>query len=123
MCVKSQATEQHYGELLILVIIHHYIQTGVMNNSEAFIVKYFHDQDKEYTLMQWGTTVSCYGIGGLIGAIVGPKVLGRYMGRRATLLVNNIFLIVSSLFITMAPHWWYQAIGRVFVGIVAGVAT
>jgi SP family facilitated glucose transporter-like MFS transporter 1 len=97
--------------------------TGVMNNSEAFIVKYFHDQDKEYTLMQWGTTVSCYGIGGLIGAIVGPKVLGRCMGRRATLLVNNIFLITSSVLITMAPQWWYQAIGRVCVGIVAGIAT
>lgn len=84
---------------------------------------YFHDQDKEYTLIEWGTTVSCYGLGGLIGAVLGPKVLGRCMGRRATLLVNNVFLILSSLFITMAPVWWYQAIGRVLVGIVAGVAT
>jgi len=94
-----------------------------MNNSEEFIVKYFNDQDKEYSLVEWGTTVSCYGVGGLIGAVLGPKVFGRFMGRRATLLVNNIFLLISSLFITMAPQWWFQAIGRVFVGIVAGIAT
>lgn len=94
-----------------------------MNNSEDIITHYFYNQGKEYTLVEWGTTVSCYGLGGLIGAVLGPKVLGKYMGRRATLLVNNVFLILSSLFITMAPEWWYQAIGRVLVGIVAGTAT
>jgi len=97
--------------------------TGVMNNSEAFIIDYFHDQGKEYSLVQWGTTVSCYGAGGLVGSFVGPKVIGKYCGRKATLLVNNVFLAISSCFIAFAPCWWYQAIGRVFVGIVAGVAT
>jgi SP family facilitated glucose transporter-like MFS transporter 1 len=86
-------------------------------------MKYFHDQGKEYTLVQWGTTVSCYGIGGLIGSLLGPKVIGAFVGRRATLLINNIFLVISSALITTAPQWWYQAIGRVFVGIVAGIAT
>jgi sugar porter (SP) family MFS transporter len=94
-----------------------------MNNSEEFIMKYFHDQEKEYTLVGWGTTVSCYGIGGLIGSIVGPKVIGRYVGRKATLLINNIFLVLSSYLIAFAPSWWWQAIGRIFVGIVAGIAT
>jgi len=97
--------------------------TGVMNNSEAFIMQYFHDQGKEYTLMGWGTTVSSYGIGGLLGSVIGPKVIGRYCGRRATLLWNNVFLFLSSVLIALAPEWWYQAIGRIFVGIVAGVAT
>lgn len=97
--------------------------TGVMNNSQEFIVRYFHDQGKEYTLVEWGTTVSCYGLGGLMGAVLGPKVFGRCFGRRATLLVNNVFLVASSLFITLAPQWWFQAIGRVLVGIVAGIAT
>jgi len=73
--------------------------------------------------MQWGTTVSCYGIGGLVGSLLGPKVIGAYVGRRATLLINNIFLLISSILIAFAPQWWYQALGRIFVGIVAGVAT
>lgn len=97
--------------------------TGVMNNSEDIIMNYFHNHGKEYTLVGWGTTVSCYGIGGLIGAILGPKVLGHFFGRRATLLVNNVFLVLSSILIAWAPVWWYQAMGRILVGIVAGVAT
>ena len=35
--------------------------TGVMNNSEQIIMDYFHDQGKEYDILHWGTTVSCYG--------------------------------------------------------------
>jgi len=97
--------------------------TGVMNNSEAFILDYFHNRGKEYTLMEWGTTVSCYGAGGLVGSFVGPKVIGNYVGRKATLLINNAFLLLSSYLIAFAPEWWYQAVGRVFVGIVAGIAT
>ncbi|KAL7579661.1 hypothetical protein ACA910_021811 [Epithemia clementina (nom. ined.)] len=97
--------------------------TGVMNNSKDFIMGDFHDRGKEYSLLQWGTTVSCFGVGGLVGAVLGPKVLGQYCGRRATLLINNIFLVISSLFITIAPVWWFQAVGRIFVGIVAGTAT
>ena len=81
--------------------------TGVMNNSEEIIMEYFHDQGKEYTVMQWGTTVSCYGIGGLIGSLLGPKVIGAYVGRRATLLINNVFLVISSALISFAPEWWY----------------
>ena len=86
-------------------------------------MKDFHDRGLDYTLVGWGTTVSCYGIGGLIGAVLGPKVIGKYFGRRATLLINNIFLVLSSLLIAFAPVWWYQAVGRIFVGIVAGVST
>lgn len=97
--------------------------TGVMNNSEQIIMEYFHHQEKEYTVLQWGTTVSCYGLGGLIGSVIGPKVIGEFCGRRATLLVNNIFLFISSYMIALAPVWWWQAAGRVFVGIVAGIAT
>ena len=97
--------------------------TGVMNNSEDIIMDYFHSRGKAYTLVGWGTTVSSYGVGGLIGSVLGPKVIGHFCGRRATLLINNIFLVLSSLLIALAPAWWYQAIGRVLVGVVAGVAT
>jgi hypothetical protein len=63
--------------------------TGVMNNSEGFILNYFHSQNMEYTLVDWFITVSCYGIGGLLGSIIGHK---------ATLLWDNVFLVLSSYF-------------------------
>jgi SP family facilitated glucose transporter-like MFS transporter 1 len=97
--------------------------TGILNNSEAFIVQYYEARGKTYSLVAWGTTVSCFGIGGLVGSVLGPKVIGRYCGRRTTLLVNNIFLVISSVLMVSAPVWWYQAISRVFMGITAGVAT
>lgn len=91
--------------------------TGVMNNSEAFMLEYFHNRGMTYTLAGWSITVSCYGIGGLFGSIIGPKIIGRYCGRKATLLYNNIFLLISSIFIINMRAWWWQAIGRIFVGI------
>jgi sugar porter (SP) family MFS transporter len=97
--------------------------TGVMNNSQDVIMEYFHDRGKDYSVVQWSTTVSCYGIGGLIGSLLGPKVIGAYFGRRMTLILNNVFLIISSALISCGPEWWYQATGRIFVGIVAGIAT
>ena len=97
--------------------------TGVMNNSEAFMLDYFHNRGMNYSLAGWSITVSCYGIGGLFGSIIGPKVIGRYCGRKATLFYNNIFLLISTYMIINAQAWWWQAIGRIFVGIVAGVAT
>ncbi|KAL7529530.1 hypothetical protein ACHAWF_003015 [Thalassiosira exigua] len=97
--------------------------TGVMNNSEAFMLDFFHHKGIYYTLVGWSITVSCYGIGGLLGSIIGPEGIGRYCGRKATLLYNNIFLLISSYMIISARAWWHQAIGRIFVGIVAGVAT
>lgn len=86
-------------------------------------MSYFHNRGMTYTLVGWSITVSCYGIGGLFGSIIGPKIIGRFCGRKATLLYNNIFLVISSYLIIVAKVWWWQAIGRIFVGIVAGVAT
>ena len=94
-----------------------------MNNSKAFIRKYFHNQGKDYSFVQWGKTVSMFGVGGLLGSIIGPKIIGNYCGRRATLLMNNVFLLVSSFLMVFAREWWWQAIGRVLMGIVARIST
>ena len=64
-----------------------------------------------------------FGVGGLLGSIIGPKIIGNYCGRRATLLMNNVFLLVSSFLMVFAREWWWQAIGRVLMGIVARIAT
>jgi len=98
--------------------------TGVMNNSRIFIMDYFTEkQNKEYTLLEWSTVVSAYGVGGLMGSVLGPKVIGRYTGRRGTLLLNNIFLFFSSYMMAYAQFWWWQVVGRISIGIVAGIAT
>ncbi|KAL3776008.1 hypothetical protein ACHAWO_001928 [Cyclotella atomus] len=47
-----------------------------------------------------------------------PKFIGKYCRTKGhTALEQYVFLVTSSAW------WWYQAIGRVFVGIVAGIAT
>jgi sugar porter (SP) family MFS transporter len=64
-----------------------------------------------------------FGAGGLIGAVLGPKVIGHFVGRKTTLLVNNVFLFASCYLMAFGSQWYYMAMGRVLVGIVAGVAT
>jgi hypothetical protein len=68
----------------------------------------------------WGTTVSCHGIGGPAALVsIGPHHGGR---AQVTLLINNIFLIISSYLIAFAPHrWWY--IGRIFLFESSCIAT
>ena len=97
--------------------------TGVLNNSRIFIMNYFTQQGKEYTLIEWGTVVSAYGVGGLLGSVLGPKVIGCYTGRKGTLLVTNGFLFLSCYLIAFAHYWWWQVMGRLAIGIVAGIAT
>jgi sugar porter (SP) family MFS transporter len=96
---------------------------GVLNNSRDIIIEYFEQKGQAYSLVHWGVTVSCYGVGGLLGSLVGPRVLGLFMGRKTTLLVNNLFLMIACACIAWAPVWWVQAIGRIFQGMVAGIAT
>lgn len=94
--------------------------TGVMNNSEEAIRSSF---GPSYTTTAWSLSVSGFGLGGLVGAVLGSEVLSKYMGRKMTLLVNNIFVFISCILIAFATSWWMLAIGRVFIGMVAGIAT
>ncbi|KAK6493563.1 solute carrier family 2 [Huso huso] len=75
------------------------------------------------TLM-WSLTVSIFAIGGLVGAImVSPLV--KLLGRKGTLLLNNIFAIVASLMLALgevAGSFEMLILGRFIIGVDAGIA-
>ncbi|MBN3287547.1 GTR9 protein, partial [Polyodon spathula] len=73
------------------------------------------------TLM-WSVTVSIFAIGGLVGAImVSPLV--KLLGRKGTLLLNNVFAIVASLMLALgevAGSFEMLILGRFIIGVDAG---
>ena len=96
--------------------------TGVMNNSELAIRASF-GPPGSFTTTHWSLVVSMFGFGGLIGAVLGSEVLSKRMGRKTTLLANNFFVFISCGLIAFSTSWWVMAIGRIFIGMVAGIAT
>ena len=60
-------------------------------------------------------------IGGLIGSYgcVAPLA---YLGRKKTLLWANLFVFLSSALMFFGEVWWVLLLGRVSIGVVAGVA-
>ena len=46
----------------------------------------------------------------------------RSFGRKNTLLLANFFVFLSSAFMYLGTVWWVLVLGRVSIGVVAGVA-
>uniref|UniRef100_A0A8C9UTW7 Solute carrier family 2 member 5 n=1 Tax=Spermophilus dauricus TaxID=99837 RepID=A0A8C9UTW7_SPEDA len=73
----------------------------------------------------WSVTVSMFPFGGFIGSLlVGPLV--NNLGRKGTLLFNNIFSIVPAIFMgcsKIAKAFELIIISRFLVGICAGVSS
>ncbi|OZJ03832.1 hypothetical protein BZG36_04309 [Bifiguratus adelaidae] len=70
----------------------------------------------------WGAAVGMYPCGGLLGGITANNLSDRF-GRRSTLIGLNLFYFIGGLLISTATTTVQFAIGRVFVGIAAGIAT
>uniref|UniRef100_A0A493T2T7 Solute carrier family 2, facilitated glucose transporter member 5 n=1 Tax=Anas platyrhynchos platyrhynchos TaxID=8840 RepID=A0A493T2T7_ANAPP len=75
-------------------------------------------------LLLWSFTVSVYPLGGLAGAVVaGPMAI--MLGRKMSLLVNNIFVIVAAVlsgFSQIAKSFEMIMVSRFFTGVNAGVS-
>ncbi|KAM9178666.1 solute carrier family 2, facilitated glucose transporter member 11-like [Mergus octosetaceus] len=75
-------------------------------------------------LLLWSFTVSAYPLGGLAGAVVaGPMAI--MLGRKMSLLVNNIFVIIAAVlsgFSQMAKSFEMIMVSRFFTGVNAGVS-
>uniref|UniRef100_A0A8B9D0Z4 Solute carrier family 2, facilitated glucose transporter member 5 n=1 Tax=Anser cygnoides TaxID=8845 RepID=A0A8B9D0Z4_ANSCY len=75
-------------------------------------------------LLLWSFTVSAYPLGGLAGAVVaGPMAI--MLGRKMSLLVNNVFVIIAAVlsgFSQMAKSFEMIMLSRFFTGVNAGVS-
>ncbi|XP_053560116.1 solute carrier family 2, facilitated glucose transporter member 9 isoform X2 [Bombina bombina] len=72
----------------------------------------------------WSVTVSIFAIGGLVGALVVIPMV-NVLGRKGTLLLNNVFAIAAALLMSLArlanvPEM--MILGRFIMGIDGGIA-
>ncbi|XP_069600947.1 solute carrier family 2, facilitated glucose transporter member 9 isoform X2 [Ranitomeya imitator] len=74
--------------------------------------------------IMWSVTVSIFAIGGLVGALIVIPMVNT-LGRKKTLLINNLFALVAALLISLAniaqvPEM--VIIGRFMIGVDGGIA-
>lgn len=95
--------------------------TGSLNNLEQIVPAALAEAGNPITMPIWAIINSCFSIGGLIGSYgcVAPLA---YFGRRKTLLLTNLFVFASSAFMYFGTTWYVLVMGRMCIGVVAGVA-
>ncbi|XP_040143826.1 solute carrier family 2, facilitated glucose transporter member 5 isoform X3 [Ictidomys tridecemlineatus] len=107
---------------------------AVVNSPSEFMKQFYNDTYGDRTgelidtfalTLLWSVTVSMFPFGGFIGSLlVGPLV--NNLGRKGTLLFNNIFSIVPAIFMgcsKIAKAFELIIISRFLVGICAGVSS
>ena len=70
----------------------------------------------------WSSIVSGFSVGGLLGCAAATQ-LCLLFGRKTVLLLNNVFVILSSLFFLFGASWDAFFSARVLIGVAAGIAT
>ena len=102
---------------------------GVLNSPEE-VIRSCQNDPADYLLPPcfsissgtWGFIVGLFSIGGLVGGMTGGSLANR-LGRRGSMLITNIFFILGSLLMSVAPSVWVLGLGRTLIGIGAGIAT
>ncbi|XP_047447425.1 solute carrier family 2, facilitated glucose transporter member 11b isoform X2 [Mugil cephalus] len=98
-----------------------YVQ-GFIN--QTWRERYQADISEHLLTLLWSAIVSIFTIGGLIGATIGGT-LSVKLGRKGTLLTNNIFALMAALLMGLSyPTGLFELliVGRFFTGINAGIA-
>lgn len=78
----------------------------------------------ETLTLLWSVTVSIFAIGGLLGALIVSVPL-KVLGRKGTLLVNNVFAVIAALLMSLgerAGSFEMIIIGRFIIGVDSGIA-
>ncbi|KAK9768610.1 Bifunctional purine biosynthesis protein PurH [Basidiobolus ranarum] len=70
----------------------------------------------------WGFNVAIMQIGGLIGGLIAGPIADR-LGRKTTLVYNNLNFIFGGLLIGLSAHTAMFAIGRFLIGLGSGTST
>jgi len=95
--------------------------TGSLNNLEQIVPATLAQAGNPINVTMWSLINSCFSIGGLLGSYgcVAPLA---YFGRKKTLCLANVFVFLSSAFMYYGTVWWVLVLGRICIGVVAGVA-
>ncbi|KAG8569091.1 hypothetical protein GDO81_014259 [Engystomops pustulosus] len=93
--------------------------------NETYLVRYDSPMTTSLETILWSLTVSLYPLGGFFGSLlVGPLVYK--IGRKGTLLVNNIFSIVPAILMgtsVLSKSFEVIIASRLVIGICAGLSS
>ncbi|XP_067826178.1 solute carrier family 2, facilitated glucose transporter member 1a [Heptranchias perlo] len=104
-------------------------------NSPAVYMRQFYNQsyfdrygsymDSSFQTLMWSLTVSMYPLGGFFGSLLVAPLVNK-LGRKGTLLFNNIFSIVPAILMGTSKEsksFEIIIVGRIIVGICAGLSS
>ncbi|XP_068398380.1 solute carrier family 2, facilitated glucose transporter member 9 isoform X2 [Eschrichtius robustus] len=92
--------------------------------NESWERRHGHRIDLDTLTLLWSVTVSIFAIGGLVGTFL-VKLIGKVLGRKYTLLVNNGFAISATLLMAcslQAGAFEMLIMGRFIMGVDGGIA-
>ncbi|XP_069833509.1 solute carrier family 2, facilitated glucose transporter member 9-like isoform X2 [Dendropsophus ebraccatus] len=92
--------------------------------NESWSTRYNYTVSSNTISIMWSVTVSIFAIGGLVGALIVIPMVNS-IGRKKTLLINNLFALVAALLISTAnlagvPEM--VILGRFLIGVDGGIA-
>uniref|UniRef100_A0A8D2B9W9 Solute carrier family 2 member 9 n=1 Tax=Sciurus vulgaris TaxID=55149 RepID=A0A8D2B9W9_SCIVU len=92
--------------------------------NESWERRHGHQIDPDTLTLLWSVTVSIFAIGGLVGTLMAKKI-GKFLGRKHTLLVNNGFAVSAALlmaFSLQAGAFELLIVGRFIMGVDGGIS-
>lgn len=72
--------------------------------------------------LTWGLIIGLAALGGGVGSLLASKVL-EVLGRRKTLMANNLLFIIGGLLIATTSELGQMGVGRFLIGAASGLAT
>ncbi|XP_076125284.1 solute carrier family 2, facilitated glucose transporter member 11-like [Alosa pseudoharengus] len=120
-CTAIGGTLQYGYNLAIMNAPTTYIQTFI---NETFLERWGMELELYEVTLIWTFIVSIFSLGGLTGALIAGPMSIRF-GRKKTMLLSNIFLMLSSLLgLTSRAAKSFEMIilSRILVGINAGIS-
>ncbi|XP_061731631.1 solute carrier family 2, facilitated glucose transporter member 9 [Nerophis ophidion] len=92
--------------------------------NRTWMERYGHPVGAETSTLLWSITVSIFSIGGLCGALAVSWLI-KILGRKGTLMVNNVFAVLAALLLSLgelARSFEMLIIGRFIIGVDSGIA-
>ncbi|XP_064156856.1 solute carrier family 2, facilitated glucose transporter member 5-like isoform X1 [Anguilla rostrata] len=93
--------------------------------NQTYMYRYGEPMDSNFLTLLWSLSVSMYPLGGFLGSLMVAPLVNK-IGRRGTLLFNNIFSIAPAVMMGLsevAKSYEIIIVARILVGICAGLSS